>query len=578
MKITRIIFLIAGFITVLICSYFLVNKSLWGNIPLWLFLGLWVIVVFSRSKWIISSKYHLRWLLLSVISAVSLTIGFPPNVFFLGMALGFIPILVIEKEIFSINQKASPWLFWRYLFATFWLWNILATYWVANAALVAGLFANVVNALLMTIPWIIFHIICRKNFNWWRYVILACMWIMFEYIHSVWEISWPWLTLGNSLGTAYQFAQWYEYTGYFGGSIWIWALNIAGFYILSGSTIRKTYLTGIFLLIFIIPSLFSLYLYKNTPELGKEINVSIIQPNYEPHYEKFSVPTEVQVAKMFRLADSVIDKETKLILFPETILDPVNLDQLYARSPYMLELHELFRKAPNAYIIAGLGGYHTFSTPPDRPSVRESEGTYYEVYNAAVMLQPDTAVVQEYYKSKFVPGAEIFPYKNILPFLKPLVRKLGGTYEGFAGQPYPTNFTFDQESVAPIICYESIYGGYVAKYVRSGANLLAIMTNDGWWDDTPGYRQHLAIGRLRAIENRRDIIRSANTGISCFINQRGDVSQPTLYETDAAINGKVNLNKKTTFYTRHGDWILWIVWISGIGLIVLNYILYNKKK
>jgi len=197
MKITRIIFLIAGFITVLICSYFLVNKSLWGNIPLWLFLGLWVIVVFSRSKWIISSKYHLRWLLLSVISAVSLTIGFPPNVFFLGMALGFIPILVIEKEIFSINQKASPWLFWRYLFSTFWLWNILATYWVANAALVAGLFANVVNALLMTIPWIIFHIICRKNFNWWRYVILACMWIMFEYIHSVWEISWPWLTLGN---------------------------------------------------------------------------------------------------------------------------------------------------------------------------------------------------------------------------------------------------------------------------------------------------------------------------------------------------------------------------------------------
>jgi len=110
----------------------------------------------------------------------------------------------------------------------------------------------------------------------------------------------------------------------------------------------------------------------------------------------------------------------------------------------------------------------------------------------------------------------------------------------------------------------------VAKYVRSGVNLLAIMTNDGWWDDTPGYRQHLAIGRLRAIENRR--------GISCFINQRGDVSQPTLYETDAAINGKVNLNKKTTFYTRHGDWILWIVWISGIGLIVLNYILYNKKK
>jgi apolipoprotein N-acyltransferase len=106
-----------------------------------------------------------------------------------------------------------------------------------------------------------------------------------------------------------------------------------------------------------------------------------------------------------------------------------------------------------------------------------------------------------------------------------------------------------------VICYESIYGDFVREYILNGADLIFIITNDGWWDDTPGYRQHLLYGRLRAIEMRRSIARSANTGISCFINQRGDILQKTGWWNKTAIKGTLNKNEEITFYARTGDTI-----------------------
>lgn len=578
MRILRIILLIASLLTMVVCGWLMYDLPLWRHIPLWFSLALWVLVIFSRKKYILVQPIQVRWLMLAVLSGILMSIGFPPNTLFIASAIGFIPLLTLEKEIFSIYQKSRPWLFWRHLFAAFWLWNIFTTYWVSNSALVAGQFANIVNALLMTIPWVIWHYICRRNFSWWRYVILACLWIMFEHIHSSWELSWPWLTLGNVLGSAHEFAQWYEFTGYFGGSVWIWALNISGFFIMTGSIVRKAYLTGVSLLLLIIPSLFSLYIYNTYQEKGPTAQVVVVQPNYEPHYQKFSVPEHVQVGKMLSLATPLINKKTDLILFPETILDPVRLNNIYAQNPYIGSLHQLLDSTQNGSLLAGVGGFHLFAQNPGRNTVRESDGIYYEMYNAAILLKKDTANVQEYYKSKFVPGAEIFPYKKLLIFLKPLVNKLGGTYEGFAAQDSAKNFSFPKGEVAPMICYESIYGSWVRQFVNKGANLLAIMTNDGWWDRTPGYKQHLYLGRLRAIENRRDIIRSANTGVSCLIDQRGNISHRTIYGEDAAFAGKVQLNSTKTFYTRHGDWILWIVWSLGLSMIAFNYFMIRKQK
>ena len=129
--------------------------------------------------------------------------------------------------------------------------------------------------------------------------------------------------------------------------------------------------------------------------------------------------------------------------------------------------------------------------------------------------------------------------------------------------------TLDSTGVkfAPVICYESIYGDYVGDYIAKGAEMIFVITNDGWWEDTPGYKQHLAYSRLRAIETRRSIARSANTGITCFINQRGDVSQKTDWWVPAAISGSINANSKNTFYTEYGDFFGRL--FAGISVILV---------
>jgi apolipoprotein N-acyltransferase len=134
---------------------------------------------------------------------------------------------------------------------------------------------------------------------------------------------------------------------------------------------------------------------------------------------------------------------------------------------------------------------------------------------------------------------------------------LGGTFRGWGTQDYRSVFfsAKDSTGVSPIICYESVFGEFVTGYVKNGANLLFVVTNDGWWGDTPGYHQHNAFSSLRAVETRRSIARSANTGISCLINQRGEVLEKLDWWKRGIIKGTINANDTFTFYVLHGDYI-----------------------
>lgn len=127
-----------------------------------------------------------------------------------------------------------------------------------------------------------------------------------------------------------------------------------------------------------------------------------------------------------------------------------------------------------------------------------------------------------------------------------------------------------------MICYESIWGDYVAEYARQGAQFIAIVTNDGWWGNTSGKDQHLQYAKLRAIENRRWVARSANTGISGFINQRGDIVQKTTWWQPDALTQEINLNEELTFYTKHGDLLIYIVLVSSLFSLLL--IIIPKRK
>jgi apolipoprotein N-acyltransferase len=233
-------------------------------------------------------------------------------------------------------------------------------------------------------------------------------------------------------------------------------------------------------------------------------------------------------------------------------------------------------------LFTGIESYRYFDHPtPDSRSFPDAD-IYYESYNSSVLLDA-TGAKQYYHKSKLVPGVETLP-----PFLKILGKwfeKFGGTTNGYVKSKTRTVINAGSGSsganhslqLAPSICYESIYGAFMSSYVQNGANLITIITNDGWWENTPGHKQHMSYARLRAIENRTWVARSANTGIIFFIKPDGTVLEAQPYNTKAAIQMNIPIHKRMTFYTRNPDLLYRIFYIIGM-LVLLLFILRHFTK
>ena len=155
-----------------------------------------------------------------------------------------------------------------------------------------------------------------------------------------------------------------------------------------------------------------------------------------------------------------------------------------------------------------------------------------------------------FHKSKLVVAVEHTPYPAIFCKIDDL---LGGVMGRCVGQDEISLLHAGEIPVGCAVCYESVYGEYYTDYVRKGAQAMTIITNDAWWGDTPGYRQHLSYASLRAIETRRAIARCANTGISAIISPSGEITQPTPWWEQAVISGSLPLRNDITFYVAHGD-------------------------
>jgi apolipoprotein N-acyltransferase len=163
------------------------------------------------------------------------------------------------------------------------------------------------------------------------------------------------------------------------------------------------------------------------------------------------------------------------------------------------------------------------------------------------------------------------PFVKYFRPLEKLAIDMGGTVGTLGISPNREVFIshYGTPPFSSIICYESIYGEFVAEFVRNGAEFLTIITNDGWWKNTPGHRQHARYAKLRAIETRKDIARCANTGISGFINQRGDFSQATEYWVEDVIRDTIKANDKITFYVKYGDYLGRIaLFLAGLLLLL----------
>jgi apolipoprotein N-acyltransferase len=515
-------------------------------------------------------------LLLSLFSGLLLFAAWPVSPFTFLIFIAFVPLLFLEQQ---INKRTK---FFGWLYLTLLIWNTATTWWMCNSTVPGGISAILANSLLMSIPWIGFYNVKRRLGERIGYISLIVFWLTFEYIHLNWELSWPWLTLGNVFATHPDWVQWYEYTGTGGGSLWVIVINVLIFILLKKniqqSVINIKYSIIIFLLL-LIPALFSLFLIRNSKELTETgnrnqqtNNIVLVQPNIDPWDEKFVAGSEaIQLQKLIQLSESQIDSETALVVWPETAI-PIDINEDSIRqSNFLIPVWDFLKHYPKINLLTGMEGFRLYKEQNKTEYAQKipNSNKYVDSYNSAVLM--DSNQFQVYHKSKLVPGAEKLP--SFLHFMDAWFEKFGGTTSGYTSQLDRTVLkTYNKTySIAPSVCYESIYGEFMSKYISNGANIIAIITNDGWWGNTAGYKQHENYARLRAIETRHWVVRSANTGISCFINPKGDVIIPQPWNKATAIKMNVPLiNNPPDFFVKHGDIISKISMVFAIIIIIFN--------
>lgn len=498
--------------------------------------------------------------------------------------IAWVPLLWAEERYARSTKEERPRNFMPYVMLALLVWNLATTWWLfcVSESIGTRLFTligpNVGNVLVMSVPWLLFRIVRRGLGGSGARWALLVFWVAFERFHMHWDLSWPWLTLGNIFAGHTAWVQWYEVTGHLGGTIWIWAAN---FFVLQvalqapakAHRLITTSALWAFLVI-AVPLVGSYYRYFTYKEGGDPVGVVLVQPDIDPYTEKFGgVDPLAQLDRMLAQAAPLVDSTTALIVMPETALqEPPTLENVNGRlvfhglwendmsnSVSLQRIRAFLHKHPGTSLISGMSAARLFPLGAPHPfSARPLEGMEraFDAYNAALMVRSDGSF-EAYNKSKLVPGVELMPFEEVLGPLSDIALDLGGT-TGSLGTQEERSVIWSPDKrvgVAPTICYESIYGDHVAAHVRNGANLIVVMTNDGWWGDTPGYKQHLLYGKLRAVETRRDVARCANTGISCTIDQRGDMHHETDWWVTATVRAKVHTRSDLTFYVKHGDYI-----------------------
>lgn len=411
------------------------QEELWGYLPLAFFLSAWVSIVLVFWKKYTRHPKGLRWLGLSTLSGVLLAAGFPPSYLTPLMFIAWIPLLIVEHEISQQQETVGKWGLLGYSYHAFVLWNVLTTWWVGNTAFIAGIFAIWVNSILMWVPFLLFHH-TKRVFPRLGYSAFIVYWISFELLHLTWEFSWSWLTLGNSFARFPSWVQWYEYTGVFGGGLWILVANVLIFKILKRVNFQisskkiwqeqRWPLVKVKLWV-LLPFVASLLMYFNQTDKGRDVEVVVVQPNFEPHYEKFNIPATEQLRRFLRLSEGAVTDKTEYLVWPETSFNAGEISNL-ENHPVVKQLMAFLEKYPNLKLDTGVSAYKIFEPgEPHTRATREEEtgkGTiYWEAYNAALQLQSGADSIPFYIKSKLVPGPEITPYPQFFSWLKPVDRK-----------------------------------------------------------------------------------------------------------------------------------------------------------
>lgn len=488
-----------------------------------------------------------RKFLYVIISVLLLSVGWlGAGGFTLLVAL--VPLLLISD---SYSDSKRDW--WRmagWASLTFALWNVATVWWVWIATPIGPIAATIVSTFWNMVAFMLYHYVSKRAPKSVAYTVLAAAWVATEYLYIHTDVmSFPWLVVGNGFSGSPWAVQWYEYTGVLGGSLWVLLSNIAIFEALK----KKTAWTKVrAALTVLVPIVVSLVIYWSYEPQSERVKAAVLQPNVDCYEEKFNNTATKQVRNILDLV-SQVPADAKIVVLPETALpDMVDDDEPQLSASVQGIGRELAKSCPEAMAAVGASTVKYYELGDKiTDTARQIMGGYCDIYNSAVAINGDGAE-NIHHKMRLVIGVETMPwwFKSLSELIN-----LGGVTGQLGRSDKATVFEKGGVKVGPAICYEGLYGDWFARFVREGADVMIVMSNDGWWGNTPGHKRLFDFCRLRAIETRRAIARSANTGVSGFITSRGDVEQRLDWDQRGVLTQDIELSDRETAYVKYGDWV-----------------------
>lgn len=545
-----------------------------------------------------TNKWYIK-LALSVLSGVLLALPWYAHGFVFLVFFALIPLFSLS-EISLLEGKRNAFGRGILLFyPAFFVFNLITTYWIAYCTVPGAAAAVILNALLQTLTFSAWHA-CRKQVKnrFLQLLLLISFWISFEYLHLNWDLTWPWLNLGNVFAYTPDIVQWYSVTGTAGGTVWIILLN----FLFSGligqiqqhNRKRITQYAIALAAAYLIPGSLSmgLFFHEDAPiERDTPIEAVVVQQNTDPWKEEYILTNTQEIQRVLDVAKPYLNEKTNLVITPESAIAHT-IDMNALRNKTFMEgdtrfegfalIDSTIKRYPSLNFVLGLSTVGISDHRISPVSQEVQPGMFMEFYNTAGFYNRN-GLVGHYHKSRLVPGVEKMPFPKVFGFLEEALIQLGGSNSSLGTDTVQRVFTIDVNGtpvgVGTGICYESVYGEVMSRFVKNGANVLAVITNDSWWDDSPGHRQHFEMSRLRAIETRRYILRAANGGFSGVIDPLGRVLEKTNYDERTAIKATVYAKSDETFYVKHGDYIARIsVVLAMAGLLWTAVRLFIRGK
>ena len=512
--------------------------------------------IFRSYKTAEQKKQNRKELLFGLTSGILLGLSFPPIPLPYLLFVGLIPYFIVLEKRSSLAEIN------RFTYFTIFFFNIITIYWVGSWTpdadpflMVAGSILMFFNPLVFLIPSTLYYFtrkFVNKNF---ALFLFPWFWLFYEYIYSVSDFKFPWLSLSNGLPYFTSYIQIADVIGSYGLTILIIYANIFAY--LSWKTLsiekKNNLFYPIVYLLIIMQVLYGSVKLNSNSHFDHKIKVGLVQPNLNPNKKWEIGNINEQVEMYIGMTEDAIKKGAELVIWPETALPVYLLTNRYERQSKFIQN---FVDSTNIPILTGMphANYYLDSAdaPMDAKPLKNSKGAYTS-YNSILLFSPNEIVTQ-YGKIKLVPFGEKVPLVDVIPVLGKWIKWNVGISSWNTGQD---TLVFGASSgnisynIGGIICIESIYPDFVSAFVDKGSNFIAVVTNDSWYGNSSGPYQHKEISVLRAVENRRSVVRGANGGISCIIDPFGRTILSTKMFEKTVLVGEVELNEDEKFFSQY---------------------------